>query len=185
MKIIAKFFSAAGHPLVVGPLYVVLMAFDKLSHQQALLLSGLVIGVVTIPIIIHNVIKVKQGVYTNFDVSQREQRKGFYPFLLALFACILGLMHWTDLPQEVMMQTGIFMGMLITSFVINFVLKASLHTAILFYITFSLLHVDLLLLMALMGLALLTAWSRVYTKKHQVPEVIVGGILGAVFGYLS
>lgn len=185
MKTLATFFSVLGHPLVVGPVYVVFMAFDKLTQQQALLLSGLILGVITIPIIIHNAIKVKQGAYTNFDVSQRDQRTGFYPFLLSLFICILGLMYWTELPKEVMQQTLIFTGLLVVSYGINFFLKASLHTAILFYISCSLWDIGWEYLLVLLLFAGLTAWSRVYTKKHQLSEVIVGGVLGAVFGWMS
>ncbi|UJP63461.1 phosphatase PAP2 family protein [Mongoliitalea daihaiensis] len=185
MEKLARFFSILGHPLLVGPAYVGLMAFDKLSTHQALLLLGMVLGVVTIPIIIHNFYKVKKGSYTNFDVSQREQRKGFYPFLLGLFSCINLLIYYLDFPQEVSVQTGVFTGMLLLSFAINYVLKASLHTAILFYICFSLLHLDLLWVVGLLIFAVLTAWSRVYTQKHQVSEVLVGGVLGAVFGFLA
>lgn len=185
MDKLARFFSILGHPLLVGPTYVTAMAYDKLSANQALLLSGLVLGVVTIPIIIHNSYKVKTGKYSNFDVSQREQRKGFYPFLLALFLCIQALNYWTGLPQEVMTQTWIFIGMLLVSYLINFVLKASLHTSILFFISFSLLHVGFPWIAVLMTLAILTAWSRVYTHKHQLSEVLVGGLVGAVFGWIA
>lgn len=185
MEKFARFFSMLGHPLLVGPAYVIAMAYDKLSPNQALLLSGMVIGVVTIPIIIHNSYKVKKGTYSNFDVSQREQRKGFYPFLLTLFLCIQALNYWTGLPHEVMTHTWIFIGMLLVSYLINFALKASLHTSILFFICFSLLHIDFLWLAGIVTLAILTAWSRVYTKKHQLSEVIIGGVLGAVFGWMA
>lgn len=185
MDKLARFFSVLGHPLLVGPAYVGFMAFDRLSSTQALLLTGMVLGIVTIPIIVHNVYKVKKGAYTNFDVSQREQRKDFYPFLLGLFVCINVLIYLSDFPREVSVQTGIFTGMLVLSFAINYILKASLHTAILFYICFSLLYLDLPWVLVLLLLAILTAWSRVYTQKHQLCEVLVGGVLGAIFGFLA
>ncbi|MGY6523044.1 MAG: hypothetical protein ACXIUD_15030 [Mongoliitalea sp.] len=185
MEKIARFFSVIGHPLLVGPLYVMFMAFTKLSTQEAMLLSGMVIGVVTVPIIVHNYYKVKKGSYTNFDVSQREQRKGFYPFLLLLFVCIQVLIYVSGLPREVSIQTLIFTVLLVVSYGVNFYLKSSLHAAIIFYICFSVLNLISFSWLALLTFAFLTAWSRVYTQRHQVSEVVVGGVLGAVFGWMA
>ncbi len=182
---LARTISIIGHPLILGTLYVVLMSFHNLPKQTAFAVSLSVIVLITIPIIFNNWRKTKKGIYTNFDVSDRKQRKGFYPFAIMLFIILL-LAFWTfDFPGEVISKSLVFFAMVLLMALINLKLKASMHAGIAFYIAVSVFSVGLLPGLMLLGFAILISWSRMELKRHNETEIIVGGCMGIIFGYLS
>jgi ABC-type Fe3+ transport system permease subunit len=74
-KNIAHVVSVLGHPLLTIPLYVVLVMFGSEDFKRASLNTFLIIGCVFIPVTVWLYIKSRNGSYTNFDVSDRKQRK--------------------------------------------------------------------------------------------------------------
>ena len=182
---LARTISIIGHPLFLGSLYVMLMSFHNLPKQTALAVSIAVTTLITIPIIFNNWRKTKKGTYTNFDVSDQQQRKGFYPFAITLFVVLL-LVFWVfDFPKEVISKSLVFFGMVLLMALINLRLKASMHAGIAFYIAVSVFSIGLLPGMLLLGFAMLISWSRLKMKRHTLLELIVGGFIGIVFGWLS
>jgi hypothetical protein len=75
---LAKGFSFLGHPLILGTAYVAWMSFLNLPRSQAWCITLAVVLTLTLPITVHNWRKLKSGAYANFDVSDQNQRKGFY-----------------------------------------------------------------------------------------------------------
>jgi membrane-associated HD superfamily phosphohydrolase len=182
---LAKTISIIGHPLLLGSSYVVLMSFHNLPVQTAMAVSLSVICLVTIPIIFNNWRKTKKGLYTNFDVSDQQQRKGFYPFAITLFVILL-LVFWIfDFPIEVISKSLVFFVMVLLMALINLRLKASMHAGIAFYIAISVFSIGLWPGLFLLGLAILISWSRLVMQRHSGLELIVGGFVGIVFGWLS
>lgn len=182
---LAKLISIIGHPLLLGTLYVVLMSFHNLPKNTAMAVSISVIGLITIPIIFNNWRKTKKGTYSNFDVSDQQQRKGFYPFAIALFIVLLLVFWFFDFPREVISKSLVFFAMVLLMALINLRLKASMHAGIAFYIAVSVFSIGILLGLILSGLAILISWSRLEMKRHSLLELIVGGVIGIVFGWLS
>ena len=177
-----RFFSVIGHPLLLGSGYVCLMSFRKLETPLAWKVSLITLGLITLPVIIHNVIRLKKGHYSNFDVSDRVQRKSFYPFILLLFLLLTALSYLMDFPREVIKQTlilGLMLGILA---LINLKVKASLHAALAFFIAL------------ILGLefptwqwpfflfASIVAFSRLKTQKHSLSELLIGGAIGFLAG---
>jgi hypothetical protein len=182
---LARTISIIGHPLLLGTLYVVLMSFHNLPKQTAFAVSLSVIVLITIPIIFNNWRKTKKGIYTNFDVSDRKQRKGFYPFAITLFIVLL-LVFWIfDFPGEVISKSLVFFAMVLLMALTNLRLKASMHAGIAFYIAVSVFSVGLWPGIILLVFAMLVAWSRLEMQRHSGTELIVGGIMGIIFGSLS
>lgn len=182
---LARTISIIGHPLLLGSIYVVLMSFHNLPKHTAMAVSVSVILLITIPIVFNNWRKTKKGTYTNFDVSDQQQRKGFYPFVITLFA-ILILVFWVfDFPKAVISKSLLFFAMVLLMALINLWLKASMHAGIAFYIAVSVFSIGFWPGMFLLGLALLISWSRLEMKRHSEFELIVGSLLGIIFGWLS
>lgn len=121
---------------------------------------------------------VKKGVFVDLDVSKREQRPLLFKYCGAFLAIyILGL-YLFGAPTIMPVTTlGIAIGIIVIS-IVNTQIKASLHVATVSAFIFALAivyrgwNVLLLLLIPLVG------WARVKTKRHSVPETIVGGALG-------
>ncbi|WP_194973978.1 hypothetical protein [Aquiflexum lacus] len=182
---LARTISIIGHPLLLGTLYVILMSFHNLPKHTAMAVSISVIGLITIPIIFNNWRKTKKGTYTNFDVSDQQQRKGFYPFAITLFIVLLLVFWFFDFPIEVISKSLVFFAMVLLMALINLRLKASMHAGIAFYIAVSVFSIGLWSGFLLLVLALLISWSRLRLKRHSELELIVGGFIGSVFGWLS
>lgn len=148
----------------------------------AALLSLLVIGGVTIPISINNYVKTKRGIYTNYDVSDREQRQSFYRFLLLLLSVVTAILFLTNQPASFRFGSLVFLCMVIVSFIINYRLKVSMHTSISVYLGFALLLINLYAGVAMLLFSILIALSRLVLKRHTTAEVIAGFIMGILFG---
>ncbi|ERM80954.1 hypothetical protein P872_10925 [Rhodonellum psychrophilum GCM71 = DSM 17998] len=182
---IAKWISIIGHPLLLGSIYVVFVSFYRMERPAAILVSGLVIGLVVVPIALHNWRKVKNGKYGNFDVSDQQQRKNFYPFALVLFVVLLLLFYFLQLPSELIMTSLVFFFLLLTMGIVNLKLKASLHAAIAFFISLNLFALSIGFGLALLVFAFAISWSRLVKRSHSLQELVVGGFLGAAFGGIS
>lgn len=70
----AKALSVLGHPLFTIPLLALYVLCQQLPTRNAIIIAILLLGGVVMPISWHNYRKVKQGQYTNFDVSDQRQR---------------------------------------------------------------------------------------------------------------
>lgn len=121
---------------------------------------------------------VHKKIFTNMDVSKREQRP-----LLFLVCTILGVIYLSGLyylngPVILKEITiGIMLGILIVSF-INMRLKASIHVATVSAMLFSLAVVYNGYYLLLLLLIPLVAWARLKIERHTLAETIVGGLLG-------
>jgi len=120
------------------------------------------------------------GVFSNFDVSKREQRPLLFSF--SAFAAFCYLLSIVILNGPKILFVGFFalvLGLTIIV-IINRWIKASIHLAI---ATSTLLFVGITYkgyFLFLLALIPLLAWSRVKTKEHTLMETVVGSILGIV-----
>ncbi|MCH6233308.1 hypothetical protein [Cognataquiflexum rubidum] len=181
----AKLISLIGHPLLFGNAYVIFMSFQNLERKMALMVSFLVIVLVAVPIIWNNYRKMKSGEYTNFDVSDRTQRKGFYPFAISLFVVLLLVFWILDFPGEVLRQTLVFFILVLTMALVNLKIKASMHAGIAFYIVVNIFVFGFLPGSITLGFALAVAWSRWEMKRHSMKELVIGAIIGSFFGAIG
>lgn len=174
--------STVGNPLITFSVFILFITLKTMEPVAAGLLSLLVIGGVTIPISINNYVKTKRGIYTNYDVSDREQRQSFYRFLLLLLSVVTAILFLTGQPASFRFGSLVFLSMVIVSFAINYKLKVSMHTSISVYLGFALLLINLYAGVAMLLFSILIALSRLVLKRHTVAEVIAGFIMGILFG---
>lgn len=118
------------------------------------------------------------GVFTNFDVSKREQRPLLFSFSAFVIFCYLLALIILHGPKILFLAVfAIIFGLIIMT-VVNRWIKASVHvataTAVLLLIGFAYKGYFFWLL----SLVPLLAWSRVKVKGHTPKETIIGGILG-------
>lgn len=126
-------------------------------------------------------IAVRKKLFSDLDVSTREQRP-----LLFLFVSVVAVIYFLSLfflqgPVSLLISVGgIFLSILVFSFFLNIRLKASIHGASIaaFAIAMILLYGRVYLLSLL--LIPLIGWSRVRINRHTKKEVIVGTITGII-----
>jgi hypothetical protein len=184
-KAFAKAISFVGHPLLLGSAYVVWMSFLNLPQNQAWYVTLAVVLILTLPITIHNWQKTRSGAYANFDVSDQNQRKGFYPVAIGLFLVLMFTLWLIDVPKEVLYHTLWVLGMVGLMALVNQKIKASLHAAISMFIAINCFTIGTLpgIGMTFFGAAI--AWSRWQLGQHSLLEIAIGSAFGTVFGLLA
>ena len=123
---------------------------------------------------------VLRGIFTDFDVSRREQRP-----LLFFFTSVIALLYLLGLfalhgPKVLFVAIlGVLLGIFCIS-LINTRLKASIHLATISAIisAISLLYGGLFLMLFI--LIPIVAWARVTVKRHTIQEAIIGGLTGSI-----
>lgn len=126
------------------------------------------------------IIGVRLGVFSNFDVSKREQRPLLFSFSAFAAFCYLLSILILDGPKVLLIGFFALTLGLLAIIIINRWIKASIHLAI---ATGVLLFVGIVykgyFFLPLILIPLL-AWSRVKMKEHTPMETVIGSILGIV-----
>jgi len=172
---IAKVLSTAGHPFVVAPVTIVLMGGPRSAAFGIVLIAvAVMLGVIAW--------RVAKGSWSDYDVSDREQRHGFYPIALAIVtACTLA--SWLlGLPLGFVRALVAVIAMLITGAILTRWTKVSLHMMIDAFCTAVVVIVNPLAAVILALLTLAVGWSRVVLRRHTFAQVALGAVIGATTG---
>ena len=175
--------SVISHPLLTTSLLTLLIISFKLLKLD---ISSFYIFIFVniVPTLIWLFVKTKNGTYSNFDVSDRKQRGSLYLFMLSmLFASVLIMYLMNELSVFII---GLLIGsfMMFTAFITNHFIKVSLHVLINTYMAVCLFLISNLAFVLLLLFTIMVGWSRISLKRHTKNEVIMGFIIGSVFGIL-
>lgn len=180
MKGFARVISFVLSPVfVLFPIPFILVSKFSSDYSNALKWSIFSYAFILV-VVIFVITGVMLGIFTNFDVSKREQRPLLFSFSAFVIFCYLLSLIVLRGPKILFLAVfAIIFGLIILALV-NKWTKASVHvataTAVLLLVGFAYKGYFFLLL----GLIPLLAWSRIKTKKHTVAETMVGGALGIV-----
>ncbi len=173
-KIISFFL---GPVFTLFPIPFILVA--KFSHDYSYALKWTVFSYAFIlAVALFVIIGVMMGVFTNFDVSKREQRPLLFSFsAFAIFCYSLSLLVLNGPKVLFIALFAIILG-LVTIVLVNKWIKASIHMA-----TFAsvMLFIGIIYkgyFFLLLGLVPLLAWARIKMKEHTPIETAIGTILG-------
>ena len=177
---IVSFFLGPSFTLFPIPYILV----SKFTHSSAYALKWTLFSYVFVVAAAFSVsLGVLFGVFTNFDVSKREQRPLLF-FLLGLIM-LLYFLSIIVIGAPKVLFFGIFalMGSLLILFMVNKWIKVSIHMAVLVsvLILISLAYKGYLFLFLFVPLL---AWARVKAKEHTILEVIYGGVLGIMLTFV-
>jgi membrane-associated phospholipid phosphatase len=177
---IAKAISFIGHPLLTIPLFVAVMMFAFEDFEKALLNSTLIIGGIFLPLFLRIYVKSKNGTYTNFDVSDRIQRKTLYTFIIPLMIVVTAISFKTSPGSNFSISVLFATILIIISQIINLFIKSSLHVSLNIYLSALILMVDLRIGIAVFLFSGLIAWSRIVLGRHTLKEVAFGSCIGLI-----
>lgn len=180
-QLLARFFSFVFHPLFFS---LVMPFFIEYRHSQSGLyaLKWFIFSSAFVffgaLLILFGVFK---GIFSDFDISKREERYKFYLILLFLaFSYFMTTIAFkgTLFPLSIM-GYGIIVGIFVFD-VVNYFIKSSVHVAV---ATAFVLSIGLLFgfwfSVAFFWLIPVVAWARIKIKKHTFLEIISGAFLGA------
>jgi len=184
MKKIATFISIVGHPLLTIPLFILIVLFGNEDSSRAAPISFLIIGCVFIPVIIRLYIKSKNGSYTNFDVSDKIQRRSLYLFVVPLLLIVTIILFATNQSRNLCLGVLFALLLLILSQAINYFVKSSLHVSLNIYLSALIFTVNFKAGVAALLFTALISWSRVKLGRHSVKEVLFGLLIGTIISLI-
>jgi len=184
MKKIATYISTLGHPLLTIPLFIVIVLFGNEDSSRAAPISFLIIGCVFIPVTIRLYIKSRNGSYTNFDVSDKIQRRSLYLFVVPLLLIVTIILFATNQSRNLCLGVLFALLLLILSQAINYFVKSSLHVSLNIYLTALIFTVNFKAGVAALLFTALISWSRVKLGRHSVKEVLFGLLIGTIISLI-
>lgn len=179
---LAAIISTVGNPFVLFPVVVSYLTINEYGYEQA---RPIILSVCCIFVVLSVFLLVRRltGKITNLDVSDRKQRAmNVYLPAIGMLAAVSAYFYFTGKPIE-QFQQSLYVGvLLLVCFAINGYKKISLHTVVATYLSAVMLSVNLYLGMAFFVFAALIGWSRVVLGRHTREEVLLGWVIGSLFG---
>jgi len=174
----ANFISTLGHPLFTIPAFVAIVMFANEDFKKASFISFLIIGCIFVPVILRLFIKSKNGTYTNFDVSDRIQRKTMFIFIIPSLIIVTFVLFRTQQNHDLCISMLFASILVFISQVVNLFIKSSLHVSLNIYLSFLVMTLNFKIGILLFLFTGLLGWSRIVLGRHTIKEVLVGGVIG-------
>ena len=181
-KKIAQLVSVAGHPLLTIPLYAAFVLFTFEDVKTAFFNSALIIGCIFIPLILRLYLKSRNGSYTNFDVSDRKQRKSMFFFIIPLLSIVTVIVFLTGQSRNLCLSLLFALVLVVISQLVNLYIKSSMHVSFNFYLSFLVMTLNYRIGIIVLLISVPIAWSRIVLGRHTLKEVVFGGAIGLTVG---
>ena len=178
----ATLLSTIGHPFLLLPLVLAWLTIRKagLATSWPTLAA---IGICIVVMVVFLYFRKQKGEISNWDVSARKERSSnIYQPILLLTAVAAAAMYFFRQP---FISDTLFFGLLIAvCYAINVRIKVSQHTVMGYYVSFLVMPVHFWIGLGLLAFAPFIGWSRIVLGRHKKNEVILGTVVGTVFGLL-
>lgn len=185
MDRIARVITFIFHPIVlVTPSVFFIIKVSGANTNEAILWSFISLCFV-LAIAAYIRVGIKMGVFSNFDVSKREQRIYLFPaVLLAGFVFLLSLLVFNG-PLILLYAIIYFIVSVAILALVTLKIKASIHVGSITAAVISIIYFfgDKYLLLLLVIPVM--AWARIIEKRHTLRETVVGFILGFLLAFLG
>jgi len=167
------------HPFVVIPLTVLVLGLRHSTTERAGTRAVVVVAFLIAPVLALIAMRVRSGVWSDYDVSVPGHRAPFYRQALVVLS-LGSLLIWRFMPE---LGGGLLAGwaLVIASMAANRYLKSSLHVAFASLCALMLGDRPATAAACLAAVAVL-GWSRVALGRHRPVEVLSGALLGAAAG---
>jgi membrane-associated phospholipid phosphatase len=182
---LASILSTIGHPLLTIPTFVIAVLFASEDFYKASVISLLVLGLVIIPLSLKMYRGSQNGTYSNFDISDKNERQSWYLIPLLLLSIFVVIVFYTNQSHVIKWISLCFFLILLLSSFVNRYIKSSLHVSLNIFLTFLIVPISVSFATFFLIFVLFVSWSRVVLKRHTLKEVIYGSIIGVLIGLLS
>jgi hypothetical protein len=183
--VFARWVSRVGHPLVFISLSVGIIITLRLANRAGLALSFTLLATVILPMALLLFRGFQSGRWSDPDVSIHAERVRFYPRAISISAVAVIVLLLSRAPAFALRGATMTLFLLIMAALINFRIKLSLHALFAFYSAVILFVVNPVAGAVAFTLALLVFWSRLYLKRHDLLETLVGAFLGLLGGLVT
>ena len=167
-KVISNFFN----PLVSLVIYFFYYSYRNYTWEQASKKFFPILLLLIIPTALWIYRNVKNGNYTNMDVSNRKQRHSLYIFIIIATVVFLGVDFY--LHKEMDWTVFMLCILLILMQVSNFFIYSSMHTSLNIYVAALFFAIVPIIGMFWFLLSIVIGVTRVILKRHTPKEVFSG-----------
>lgn len=175
---LARFLSIAGHPFLLIPLMVAVATRNWIPTA--------IVGAVTIlPLLVITLRNVRRGVWSDHDVSHRQQRTGLYLAILPLLGISALLLWLMDGSPHMMRGFAAAAVMLALGLLGNRFLKISLHLMAAAFCAVTIARIYPASIYALVPFVAAIAWSRRKLDRHTWAEIVAGLAIGGVAAFIA
>lgn len=175
---LARILSIAGHPFLLIPVMVAVATRNWVPTA--------IVGAVTIlPLLAITLRNVRRGVWSDHDVSRREQRTGLYRAILPLLGISALLMWLMDASPRMMRGFAAAAVMLAIGLLGNRFLKISLHMMAAAFCAVTIVRIYPSSAYAIAPFVAAIAWSRRKLERHTWLEVFVGLVIGGAAAWFA
>jgi membrane-associated phospholipid phosphatase len=175
---LARILSIAGHPFLLIPLMVAVATRNWIP-------TAIVAAVTILPLFAITLRNVRRGVWSDHDVSLREQRSGLYRILLPLIGISALLLWLTDASPRMMRGFAAAAVMLVVSLLGNRFLKISLHMMFAAFCGVIIVRIHPSSVYAIVPFVAAVAWSRRNLERHTWTEIFAGLVIGGAAAFLA
>ncbi|MCQ4034757.1 phosphatase PAP2 family protein [Kaistella montana] len=177
-KIISNFFN----PLTSLFLYFLYFSYENYSVNEAAARFLPILLLMILPISIWIFWNVKNGNYTNMDVSNRQQRKSLYFFIIG--AILVYLLYDFFLNENTDLVMVFLMILLLVMQISNYFIKSSMHTAFNLFVAALFFSINPKLGVIWFFITILVGISRVILKRHTIEEVVSGALIAGFVSFI-
>ncbi|MBP7174392.1 MAG: ABC transporter permease [Cloacibacterium sp.] len=176
--VISNFFN----PMVSLVIYFIYFSCKKLTWSEALQKFLPVILLLILPISLWIFWNVKKGKYSNMDVSNREQRKSLYVFIIVLSVLYMIYDYYKNDSLDWVLVFLIVLLLLMQ--ISNYFIKSSMHTSLNVYVAALFFYINPVSGMIWLGIAIVVGITRIILRRHTLQEVLMGGLLATIVSFM-
>lgn len=186
-KFLATLLSYFFHPVILALLMPYLLIYRQTTDITYAVKWEIFSSVFIILGVIIVILEKKRGIFSDYDLSKREERWKFFaivlsPIVLYLLISIFfkGLFFSTTI-----ITLGIILGLSIFAFLNKF-LKPSIHMAVAcaYVISVAILYGPVAFMVTFWMIPAVI-WARLTLKRHSPNEAVVGGVVGTIITLLT
>jgi hypothetical protein len=178
---VARAVSIAGHPVVILPAAVLLVASTRGASLRQLWLIGVAFATIGAVVIGFSWFQVRSGRWSHVDASARTERSSLNVFLAAIFASVASVLWYVTRTPSLTLGFALAAALVLTALLLLKWVKVSLHVASAAFAT-AFLWPNRLALVAGVVVTAALVWSRLVLRRHVAADIATGLLLGAAAG---
>lgn len=176
-RLISNFFN----PITSLFIYYLYFSWKNYNFNEDLERFLPILIITIIPISLWIFYHVKTGKYSNWDVSNRNQRKSLYFFIAG--SLVVYLVYFYLITQRVDLVMMFILILLLFMQLSNYFIKSSMHTAFNVFTAALFFSQNIALGLVWLFIAILVGATRVILNRHSVNEVLMGFFLAALVSF--
>ena len=179
---VSKYLSEIFNPMNSLIIYFIVFSSANFSIEESVRQFLPLLLLTIIPISFWIIYHVKTKKYTDTDVSDRKQRKGFYFFISSSIVTYLTFVY---LRYERTDFVLIFLLILLIAMQIsNYFIKSSMHTALNLFVAALMVTINPLYGLIWLGITIAVGFSRIVLKRHTRAEVLSGAVISSFVSFI-